>query len=208
MMLSVRLPLLPSAVAALIALPALAGAQARGGSTRDTVPVSMLPPAGKCRIWMFGVPAAQQPATTDCATALRQKPANGMVLYGPAQRDAESERFDPKVGGDTRGSRRADDLRTNGSPAEQDIERRRQADQRARQLDERRERDERARREAMDRAALASRAPTRDRSPSAPSGGGTTAVPRSSTANSTGAGSSAPPQSPPKAPPEGKKKPE
>jgi hypothetical protein len=47
----------------------------------------MLPPAGKCRIWMDGVPAAQQPAPTDCTTALRKKPANGILIFGPAKRD-------------------------------------------------------------------------------------------------------------------------
>ncbi len=61
------------------------------------VPVSMLPPAGLCRIWIHEVPASQQPAPTDCATALRQKPANGTILYGPTERDAMGERFEEQA---------------------------------------------------------------------------------------------------------------
>jgi hypothetical protein len=48
------------------------------------VPRGMMPPAGKCSVWMEGVPATRQPAPTDCATALRKKPANARVLYGPS----------------------------------------------------------------------------------------------------------------------------
>lgn len=46
------------------------------------IPKEYLPPAGMCRVWIEGVPAAQQPAPTDCATAVRTKPANGRVIYG------------------------------------------------------------------------------------------------------------------------------
>jgi hypothetical protein len=35
-----------------------------------------------CRIWIDGVPAAQQPAPTDCASAVRNRPANARVLFG------------------------------------------------------------------------------------------------------------------------------
>lgn len=55
--------------------------------TSVSIPQSMLPPAGKCRIWMRDVPARQQPAPTDCTTALRQAPANGVLVFGPALRD-------------------------------------------------------------------------------------------------------------------------
>ena len=55
-----------------------AGAQ---GAGRD-VPPSHRPPPGMCRVWLDGVPANQQPAVTDCASAVRSRPANGRVLFG------------------------------------------------------------------------------------------------------------------------------
>jgi hypothetical protein len=57
------------------------------------VPREMLPPAGKCRIWMDGVAPSQQPAPTDCQTALRQRPTNGTVVFGPATKDAPVSGF-------------------------------------------------------------------------------------------------------------------
>jgi hypothetical protein len=35
-----------------------------------------------CRIWIEGVPANQQPAPTDCNTAVRNRPVNGTVIFG------------------------------------------------------------------------------------------------------------------------------
>ncbi|MGA1360638.1 MAG: hypothetical protein ACO32Z_05545 [Gemmatimonadaceae bacterium] len=78
-----------------VAVPATAATPTAAASA--SVPVSMLPPAGRCRIWIDGVPASQQPAPTDCATALRQKPANGTILYGPSERDEAGERFERKA---------------------------------------------------------------------------------------------------------------
>jgi hypothetical protein len=80
--------LLASAYAAVYAAaPASVGAQTLVRESKpDTapgVPRGMMPPSGKCRVWMDGVPATRQPAPTDCATALRQKPANARVIYGP-----------------------------------------------------------------------------------------------------------------------------
>jgi hypothetical protein len=46
------------------------------------VPPAFYPPAGMCRIWINQVPAGQQPAPTDCASAVRNRPANGKVLFG------------------------------------------------------------------------------------------------------------------------------
>lgn len=70
-----------------IALVALAshGALAQGAhgrSRNDDIPASERPPAGMCRIWLNDVPAAQQPAPTDCATAVRNRPAKGRVIFG------------------------------------------------------------------------------------------------------------------------------
>jgi hypothetical protein len=54
--------------------------QRQGGD--DEVPKASRPPAGMCRIWLDKVPAKQQPAPTDCPTAVKNKPANGKVLFG------------------------------------------------------------------------------------------------------------------------------
>jgi hypothetical protein len=52
-------------------------------SRRDQiVPPGFFPPAGMCRIWINDVPASQQPAPTDCASAVRNRPANAKVLFG------------------------------------------------------------------------------------------------------------------------------
>jgi hypothetical protein len=55
---------------------------AQSAERKAGVPASHQPPAGLCRIWVDGVPPAKQPAPTDCATALRNKPANGTVVFG------------------------------------------------------------------------------------------------------------------------------
>jgi len=72
-----------------LASPALAKAQGKGDKD---IPVSARPPAGMCRVWLDDVPAAQQPAPTDCATAVRNRPAKGRVIFGddyvaPKRRD-------------------------------------------------------------------------------------------------------------------------
>ncbi len=72
-------------VALLILLVALASpraADAQGRGTSKDIPASSRPPAGMCRIWLDGVPAAQQPAPTDCASAVRNRPAKGRVIFG------------------------------------------------------------------------------------------------------------------------------
>ncbi len=35
-----------------------------------------------CRIWLDKVPPKQQPAPTDCPTAVKNKPPNGRVIFG------------------------------------------------------------------------------------------------------------------------------
>lgn len=67
-----------------IAAPVMAQRQrAQKDSAKHTpVPANARPPKGMCRIWIDGVPAAQQPAITDCATAVRNRPANGRVVFG------------------------------------------------------------------------------------------------------------------------------
>ncbi len=57
---------------------------------KDSIPRQYLPPAGMCRIWIDGVPPAQQPAPTDCASAVRNRPANGRVIYGADTKKKDS----------------------------------------------------------------------------------------------------------------------
>jgi hypothetical protein len=64
-------------------VPVKPQAPATQQSRRDQiVPPGFFPPAGMCRIWINGVPASQQPAPTDCASAVKNRPANGKVLFG------------------------------------------------------------------------------------------------------------------------------
>ena len=67
--------------AVLVALLLASPAAAQNGSG-DDIPAGHRPPPGMCRIWIDGVPAGQQSAPTDCATAIRNRPANGRVVFG------------------------------------------------------------------------------------------------------------------------------
>jgi len=62
---------------------------ARAKVQEPTIPKAYLPPAGMCRIWVDNVPAARQPAPTDCATAIRNRPPNARVVF-PAAKDGRS----------------------------------------------------------------------------------------------------------------------
>jgi hypothetical protein len=68
----------------LLALACSAGlaGTARAQKSDDDVPKAYRPPPGMCRIWLAKVPPKQQPAPTDCPTAVRNKPSNGRVLFG------------------------------------------------------------------------------------------------------------------------------
>jgi hypothetical protein len=59
--------------------------QSQQGRRDQVVPPGFFPPAGMCRIWINGVPAGQQPAPTDCASAVRNRPSNARVLFGDEQ---------------------------------------------------------------------------------------------------------------------------
>jgi len=63
---------------------------------RPLVPPAYRPPAGMCRIWIEGVPASQQPAPTDCVTAVRNRPVNGYVIFGDKAPKRSNEK--PKKG--------------------------------------------------------------------------------------------------------------
>lgn len=86
----------------------------------DGVPQGHRPPPGMCRIWLDGVPPGRQPAPTDCASAVRNRPANGRVVFGDAaprsgrgkvrrQDDANDERRDDERRDDERRPPRRDD---------------------------------------------------------------------------------------------------
>ncbi|MFL5579097.1 MAG: hypothetical protein ACJ8AO_01890 [Gemmatimonadaceae bacterium] len=69
-----------AALAGMLALAGPATVHAQGKSPE--VPPGYRPPAGMCRIWITGVAPAQQPAPTDCPTAVRNRPSNGKVIFG------------------------------------------------------------------------------------------------------------------------------
>jgi hypothetical protein len=87
-----KLSVLVAIAVVAFASPKALVAQGRG----KEIPANERPPAGMCRIWLDGVPAAQQPAPTDCATAVRNRPAKGRVIFGddyvaPKPRDSASK---------------------------------------------------------------------------------------------------------------------
>lgn len=71
-----------------------ADAQGRGRNSTDNIPPGQMPPAGKCRIWIDGVPPGRQGPITDCATAERNRPANGRVIYGSERNGSYDDRND------------------------------------------------------------------------------------------------------------------
>lgn len=77
-------------VVALVAVTGSLGAQARPRAQdgKTQVPRSHVPPAGMCRIWLDNVPPAQQPAPTDCASAVRNLPRNGRVVFSDEPRNS------------------------------------------------------------------------------------------------------------------------
>ena len=68
-------------LAAALAHPALAQDRLRDEKTLN-VPAHLQPAAGMCRVWLKDVPAAQQPAPTVCAAAIRNRPPDAVVLFG------------------------------------------------------------------------------------------------------------------------------
>ena len=73
------------------------GAQGNSfGPKNDRIPEEYRPPPGMCRIWLDGVPAGQQPAPTDCATAVRNRPSNGRVIFGDDYRTKDDRKDDAR----------------------------------------------------------------------------------------------------------------
>ena len=79
------------ASAATLALAAPLSAQ-NADTSGNAIPDKQRPPAGMCRIWLDGVPADQQPAPTDCATAIRHRPPKGHVVFGEPVKAPKIER--------------------------------------------------------------------------------------------------------------------
>src|SRR5262245_29803428 len=85
---------------AIVSIAAAAPSSAQQGAQRDTarkhapIPADERPPKGMCRIWLDGVPAAQQPAATDCPTALKNRPPNGRVVFGDDLTDSSKKGAD------------------------------------------------------------------------------------------------------------------
>jgi hypothetical protein len=78
-----RAPTSPGGILGTILGRDTATIQNRGESKgSNKVPPGHLPPAGMCRIWIDGVPPGQQPAPTDCQTAVATRPANARVIWG------------------------------------------------------------------------------------------------------------------------------
>lgn len=75
-----------------LALAAPAEAQSRGTDKGPDIPRAYVPPPGMCRVWLDDVPAGQQPAPTDCRTALRRKPPKAQVIFGDDYVQGEKKR--------------------------------------------------------------------------------------------------------------------
>ena len=56
---------------------------AQSSPAQPEIPPAYAPPVGMCRVWLRDVPPMQQPAPTDCRSALRTKPVDATVIYGP-----------------------------------------------------------------------------------------------------------------------------
>lgn len=95
-----------------VAMPSVARAQKERD---DAIPKTAWPAAGLCRVWLKDVAPAQQPAPTDCGSALRNPPASATVLFGDMpgvvgrQVPGSALVLPPGVAGNSWSSRRADD---------------------------------------------------------------------------------------------------
>lgn len=81
--------LIAASAAAVLLAPAVLSGQARPDEGGVTIPEGARPPEGMCRVWLPDVPERQQPAPTDCASALRTRPRNAILLFGDLSREAK-----------------------------------------------------------------------------------------------------------------------
>ena len=98
---------LMSGLALAAAVPVSAQQSKNNAKKKSDIPADARPPRGMCRIWIDGVPAAQQPAATDCQSAVKNRPANGRVIFGDefvdstAAKAADRPKLPPTVKGFT-----------------------------------------------------------------------------------------------------------
>lgn len=71
-----------TAVLSLVCMAGMSGVAGAQNKGDDDLPKAYRPPAGMCRIWLDKVPPKQQPASTDCPTAIKNRPPNGKVIFG------------------------------------------------------------------------------------------------------------------------------
>lgn len=74
----------------MVGVAASATAQ-QSAAAKEKIPAQYKPPKGMCRIWLNDVPPAQQPAPTDCATAVKKVPTNGRVIFGDGEKRSKSD---------------------------------------------------------------------------------------------------------------------
>jgi hypothetical protein len=70
----------------------------RHDQSRPAIKPEHMPPPGMCRVWIDNVPPAQQPAPTDCATAIRNKPQNGRVIFSDDKAGKDDARREGRDG--------------------------------------------------------------------------------------------------------------
>jgi hypothetical protein len=79
-----------AAGAALVLNPSFATAQDRQKEEQEIIiPSSAMPPEGMCRVWLKDVPERSQPAATDCATAIKSRPRDALLLLGEPTKNAK-----------------------------------------------------------------------------------------------------------------------
>ena len=88
----------------LVAVAISASAQQEQKPASQEIPANQRPPKGMCRIWLKDVPAAQQPASTDCAAAVKNCPPNGRVIFGDTEESKTKPKAEPADKDDTKKS--------------------------------------------------------------------------------------------------------
>ncbi|MDA1080143.1 MAG: hypothetical protein O2973_00485 [Gemmatimonadetes bacterium] len=81
--------IIAASAAAVLMAPSVMAQGKPADEQEVAIPVSAMPPEGMCRLWLLDVPERQQPAPTDCATALRTRPRNAKLLFGNLSEEAK-----------------------------------------------------------------------------------------------------------------------